>query len=98
MKLRPEAIEAAVIDSWRHLKRDDPVWDFELTARKFPEGIEAHRKMVTAILETGCDLERAIPKATGGKHSVEDLWDSGKQWNRRLADFLKKWAYEHGLA
>jgi len=97
VKIRPEALEAAVIESWRHMKRDDPIWDFNLTARKFPEAIDAHRNMVTAMLEEGCDLNKSILRATGGKMGFDDLFDSGKKWNRGLADFLKGWAVKHGL-
>jgi len=97
VKLRPEALEAAVIDSWRHMKRDDPVWDFNLTAKRFPEAIDAHRKMVQAMLETGCDPLRAISKATDGKLSYADMFESGQKWNKALAEYLKGWAAKHGL-
>lgn len=97
MKIRPEALEAAVIESWKHMKRDDPVWDFNITAKRFPEAIDAHRKMVAAMLETGCDLSKAVQRATGGKMCFDDLFDSGKKWNRGLADFLKGWAVKHGM-
>ncbi|MFA6132578.1 MAG: hypothetical protein WC869_01025 [Phycisphaerae bacterium] len=97
MKLRPEAVEAAVIESWKHMKRDDPVWEFNLTAKRFPEAVDAHRTMVTAMLETGCDPYKAVLRATGGKMGFDDLWDSGKKWNKALADYLKAWAVKHGL-
>lgn len=97
MKIRPEALEAAVVESWKHMKRDDPVWDFNLTAKRFPEAIEAHRTMVTAMLETGCEPNRAVRIATGGKLGFDDLFDTGKKWNRDLAEFLKGWAVRHGL-
>jgi hypothetical protein len=97
VKLNPAAIEAAVIDSWRHMKRDDPIWDFNLTAKRFPEAIDAHRRLVIAMLETGCDPLRAIEKASEGKLSYADMFESGQKWNKGLAVYLKQWAGKHGL-
>lgn len=97
MKIRPEALEAAVVESWRYLKRDDPVWDFNLTERKFPEAIEAHRKLVAAMLEVGCDPGKAITRATGGKVGFDDMFESAQKSHKALAHFLKQWAVKHGL-
>ena len=97
MKIKPEALEAAVVASWRHMKRDDPVWDFNITAQRFPEAIEAHRKLVTAMLETNCDPLRAITKASEGKLTYADMFESAQKWNKGLAEFLRRWAGEHGL-
>ncbi len=97
MKINPAALEAAIIDSWRHMKRDDPIWDFNLTSTRFPEVIDAHRKLVTAMFETGCDPLRAITRATDGKISYADMFESGQKWNKALAEYLKQWAGKHGL-
>lgn len=97
MRTKPEVLEAAVVASWRFMKRDDPVWDFNITDKRFPEAMEAHRKLVAAMLETNCDPMRAITKASGGKLTYADMFESAQNWNKKLAGFLRSWAGEHGL-
>jgi hypothetical protein len=95
-KYPEHVVEAAAKDSWVYFNRGNPKRTWELVVITLPEVVNAHRKYVSALLETGCDPEKALRLATDKKCGLEDTPGDGK-WQRELALWIRGWAGNHGL-
>lgn len=96
-KIEPHVVEAAAIEAWNTLFDNDPLKDIKLTRQNEPAIYEAHLKLVRALLETGCDMQKAVRIASDGRYGFDEYFDSGKVWCNRLAAFLKPWAAKNGI-
>ena len=88
MQIDAGRLEAATNASWKALMPDKD-WDYYLAEE--PEFIDTHRAHVKALMENGFDPRRSLPVVTGGKQNFNDLYESGREFQTRLADFLKEW-------
>ena len=88
MSIDAGRLEAATMASWQALMPDK---DLEFYRTEEPEFVDTHREHVKALMENGFDPKRSIPVVTGGKQRFDDLYESGRTFQTRLADFLKEW-------
>lgn len=95
MKLAELQYVVAARDSWDHLFGDDPLRNYELHSKNAPEILEAHQRVVTAIIEENFDLEKACRRLSKGHLGFSDQFDSGKEHQKKLAAFLQKWVASH---
>lgn len=92
MTIDPGRLEAATNASWQALMPDK---DWELYLADEPEFIDTHRAHVKALMENGFDPHRSILAVSGGNTKFEDLYESGRIFQTRLADFLKEWCQRY---
>jgi hypothetical protein len=90
-------LECAAKQAWDAMFERDRLKSWDLTLIAQPEAIEAHKKLVRAILENNCDLERAIPAATDGKFKYGYGGKGTIGYHIRLGAWLKGWASKRGL-
>ena len=90
-------LECAAKQSWDAMFERDHLKSWDLTLIAQPEAVEAHKKLVLAILENNCNLELAIPASTSGKFKYGYGGKSTIEYHTRLAAWLKGWASKRGL-
>lgn len=96
--LDPLLIEAAATDSWNTLHQGNPVRALSVVLSSAPEAFEAHKKNVVALLQNGCDPEKAVRALTQNRQGLDDCIPDAKAFKVRLAGYLKAWAKMKGLA
>ena len=95
--VNPGDVEAASKATWAEVfvGKPDKAWD--LVAITCPEMLDAHRKLVGALLAHGGDLTKAIPEATGGKFRYGYGGRDTIKFHDNLAAAVKTWANKRGL-
>lgn len=106
--LAPDALEAAMKESWVFMFEGEgklppldpevsvpPNRDYQLTALRMPEALEAHKATILAMLQNDFDLERATRAQLHGRQGFNDLPDRAKLFRTRLCDYMKLWCRTH---
>lgn len=97
VRVTPADLECAAKQSWDAMFERDHLKSWDLTLIAQPEAIEAHKKLVKAILENNGDLKLAIPASTGGKFKYGYGGKNTIEYHTRLGTWLKGWASKRGL-
>ena len=93
MHVSDEGIEAAAMESWDALiSNNNPLKAWGLMVAEQPDFVAAHKKHVTALFTHDFNLGKSIPAASGGKYTFEELTKTGKEFQHRLAEYLREWA------
>lgn len=97
MRVSEDTIQTASRLSWDYMFKGEPLRDWELTQSKDPEIIEAHTKRVRSLFEADFDIPKSVRIASNGTHSIDEMSDFGKDFIKRMSEFIQGWAKNSGV-
>lgn len=97
MRVSEDTILTASRLSWEHMFKGNPLRNWELTTERDPEIIEAHEKRTRSLFESDFDMPKSVRIASNGRHGIEEMSDDGRDFLKRMTDFIQGWAKSSGI-